>query len=441
MAAKVASGVLRRALQNAALLLTGKGAAGAMHLAALALAARTLGLEQFGLFSVMLAQMQLLITLATFQSNQAIVRYGVTHLSLDDRRGFQKLVKFGTMLDWIAALVASTAAILLAPVVADQADWDPAYVRAAQLLALLPLTAAIATPKGMLRLFGQFGLLARQVTATPLTRLAGAILLSATGGSLLGFAAAWLVAGAVGAVILYVLAWREAQRRELLGGIDLSLRGATTSNPGIWRFSILSNLHSSFALLPAHVATLGMGLLLGPTAAGLTKIAQEIGTGLAKPIDLINQTVYPDIARLTAASSWARLRKLILRSGVTAAALGSLITVILYFAGGTLLRLVFGPEYAEAQWLLLLVSIATTINVSIFAAEPTLYALGRPSRPLITAIAMVIVFTATLFAAEPEFGILAPGIAYVAGAVTALLFSLLWLSTTLPSAERRKASA
>lgn len=434
----IASGVLRRALANAGLLLTGKGAAGLMQLATLALAARALGLEDFGLFSVMLAQIQLLVVLATFQSNQAVVRYGVEHLNSGDRTAFQKLIKFGTMLDMAAALAASVAAFLLAPFVAEQAGWDSSYVPAAQLLALLPLMNAISTPKGMLRLFGRFDLLARQVTATPLVRLVGTIVLAFAGGSLFQFAAVWIIAGAFGGLIAFALAWREARRQDLLTGMDLSLRGAARSNKGIWSFSIFSNLQSSFALLPAQMGTLIIGFALGPAAAGLMRVAQEIGTALAKPIELINQTVYPDVTRLVSASRWKRLRKLIARSGFSAFVVGALSTVLLFLAGETVIRLIFGSDYAGAVNVLLLISIATTIKVALFAAEPTLFALGMPARLLVTALLVDLVFVAVLLAAIPSLGILAAGLAYVASALTSLLVSYYWLATLLP---RGKAAA
>ena len=423
------SGILRRALGNAGKLLGGKGAAGLMQLATFALAARDLGLEQFGFFSVMLAQMQLLIVLTTFQSNQAIVRYGVLHLNAGDPKGFQGLIKFGTLLDISAAGVAVAAALLLAPVIGDAADAHARYLPAAQLLALLPLTAAIATPKGMLRLFGRFDLLARQVTVTPLARLVGTIGLSLVGGSLLGYAAVWVAAGAIGAIVAVFMGWREAWRRDLLAGIDLSPRNSVATNPGIWRFSILSNLHSSFLLLPGHMATLSVGLVLGPSAAGLMKVAQEIGAGLAKPIDLINQAVYPDIARLASAGSWRRLRRLVRRSGLTAAALGGAIALILFVAGKMVIELLFGSGFAGAYQVLLLVSLATMLNVSVFAIDPALYAVGRPSRPLITSVIANGVFLGTMFAGFAHFGLLAAGLAYLSAAAVTVMFSLFWLRT------------
>ena len=62
-------GVLRRALKNAWLLSGGKLMAGLMQLATFALAARGLGLSYFGLFSMLLAQVQIVIELASTASS------------------------------------------------------------------------------------------------------------------------------------------------------------------------------------------------------------------------------------------------------------------------------------------------------------------------------------------------------------------------------------
>lgn len=428
--------MLRRALGNAGRLLSGKAAAGVMQLGTFAIAARSLGLEEFGNFAVMLAGMQLLIAIATFQSNQAIVRYGVLHLNSGDRRGFHQLVKFGTLLDLAAAAAAAVAACLLAPLIGQWADWDQRLIDDWRLLSLLPLTLAVATPKGLLRLFGRFDLLSWHVAVTPLARLTGAVLLAVAGAGLLGWVAMWLVAGAAGVIVGLWLGWREARRRDLLAGMDSSLSGLRERNPGILRFSLIANLHSSLALLPGHISTFAVGMVLGAQPAGLMKVAQEFGTALAKPIDLINQSVYPDIARLTASHEWKRLRRLLLRAGAAASGLSALTTLLLLLAGHWLLVLVFGEAFEGAYWLLLLVSLATTVSVSVFAVDPALYALGRPSRPLVTAMIANAIFVAVLFLALPRLGIYAPGAAYLAAAVATVGMALVWLAATVPSPRK-----
>ena len=108
-----------------------------------ALAARGLGLNDFGIFSMLLAQVQLLTGLAAFQSNHAIVRYGVEHLRTGNRRAFQALIKAGTLLDLGAAIFAMVATFLLVPLISDYLGWGRDITRSAQLISVLPLTTAI----------------------------------------------------------------------------------------------------------------------------------------------------------------------------------------------------------------------------------------------------------------------------------------------------------
>lgn len=403
-----------------------------MQLATFAIAARSLGLTDFGNLSVMLAGMQLLIVLATFQSNQAIVRYGVLHLRNGDRQAFQRMIKLGFLLDLAAAAAAVTVALLLAPLIAEGAGWTAQQVEAWRVLSLLPVTIALATPKGMLRLFGRFDLLARHVTVTPLARLAGAVVLALMGAGLMGWVVMWLVAGIAGLLVVFWFAIREARRRELLGGMALRLTGLRRGNPGMLRFALLSNMHSSLIFLPGHVATFSVGMVLGPQSAGLMKVAQELGSGLAKPIDLINQTVYPDIARLAAENAWQRVRKLVRKAGTTAAAVSLLVTLVLLLAGRPIIGLIFGAEFEGAHALLVLISLATSVSVSVFAVDATLYAIGKPSRPLATAIAANLLFVGVMFAAFGPLGLLAPGAAWLAAAAVTFTLSLVWMAAVVP---------
>jgi O-antigen/teichoic acid export membrane protein len=253
---------------------------------------------------------------------------------------------------------------------------------------------------------------------------------------LLGWIIMWLIAGAAGVLVAFWFAFREARRRELLAAFSLSPRRVWKGNPGVVRFAFISNVHSSLVFLPGHIATFSVGLVLGPQSAGLMKVAQELGSGLAKPIDLVNQTVYPDIARLAAEGAWQRVRKVVRRAGAMAAGISTLITLALIVGGHLLIRLVFGAEFEDAYLLLVLISVATTLMVSVFAVDPTLYAVGKPSRPLVTAAASNVLFVIVMFASFGPLGLLAPGAAWLAAAVTTIVLASWWMVTVIPRSGR-----
>lgn len=421
------SGIIRRALRNAGLMLGGKAATGLMQLATFALTARALGLQDFGRFSVLLAQVQLLAGLAAFQTSQAVIRYGVPHLEQGRREAFQALVKASTMLDLGAAIVATLATLLLAPLMVGWFGWDAAGISEARLIAPLALAGAIATPKAMLRLFDRFDLLTSFILITPGVRLAGAILGWAVGAGMIYWLALWMLAGFAGAVAALWMAWREAARRGLLAGIGISPRELTDENPGLWRFSLVTNLSSSLALIPTQLSTVLVGAILGPAAAGIFKIARELGTAFGRPVDLLNQSVFPDVARLVAADQWARLRRTITHAGLIASGASLLITLLLLVVGGPLISFAFGSGYRPALPVLIAISAATTLQVALVAVEPALHAMGRAGAALVTALCANLAFALLLLWRLPRDGLMGAGVAFVGASLVALALSAFWL--------------
>lgn len=421
---KARGGILRRALGNAGILLGGKASAGLMQLATFALAARGLGVQDFGYFSMLVAQVLLLTGIAAFESNQAIVRYGVDHLATGSARGFQDLIKAGTALDLGAATLAGLAALILPPLIGPHVGWNAQIILYAQMIAPLAYANAIATQKGMLRLFGRFDLLTVHAVVTPAARLIGFAVAWALSAGLVVYLLWWVVAGWLGALAAFFLAWREAHRRALLGGITPSLRRLSATNPGVWRFTLFSNLHSSVALIPTQGSTFIVGALIGPSASGLFRIAREIGTALAKPVDLVDQAIFPDIARLVRSGEWGRLGRAALRGGLLAGAIGLGVTLLVTVAGGPAIELLFGPDFRAAAPLLLLLSIATTIRVLTFATDPILYALNKPQVSLLIASGTCGLFLVTLLLRARD-GLNAAGEAFLVMNTTASIVSVL----------------
>mgnify|MGYP001193208811 CR=1 FL=1 len=93
-----AGGPLRRTLQNAGWLLSGKGVGGLFSLVYLGLAARSLGLHDFGEFALLLSFGQAIASLAQFQTAEVVIKFGAPHLAQS------RLDRFGRILGYSAAL-------------------------------------------------------------------------------------------------------------------------------------------------------------------------------------------------------------------------------------------------------------------------------------------------------------------------------------------------
>src|ERR1700757_4522393 len=84
-------GVLARVFKNAGLLLGGRVTTGVLNLGILAISAHALGAEQFGLVVLVQTYAQTITAVATFQSWQAVIRYGAVALEKNDARAFHSL--------------------------------------------------------------------------------------------------------------------------------------------------------------------------------------------------------------------------------------------------------------------------------------------------------------------------------------------------------------
>jgi O-antigen/teichoic acid export membrane protein len=375
-------GIFLRIFKNAGLLLTGRATNGLLGLATLSLSARGLGLEQFGIFVLLQTYVLVIGALATFQSWQAVIRYGAICLETKNTAAFQALIKFTTLLDVAGVVLGTAIGIVVAPLIGPYVGWTPEVISYAQPFSLLILFTLTATPTGLLRLYDRFDILAAQAVVTPLFRLLGVGLAVFLDAPLWAYMLAWFTASFVGGVVLIYLGWREAARHGQIAGMTLSLSGITAPHGGIWRFSIFSNLHASLQIVTGQMSTFLVGLIAGPAAAGLFKIGRDVATAISKPAELLNQSIYPEFARLGSRGDWREFKSLIVRGGAVAGSGAVAMLVLSFFAGELFIRAFFGVAFTEAYWPLLLLVATAGMTLVGFPMDPALYAMGRPSIPL-----------------------------------------------------------
>lgn len=412
-----ADGLLGRVFKNAALLMTGRVASGLFGLITLGLMARGLGPETFGVVVLVQTYAFVVTGLTTFQSWQALIKYGADAIERDDNGGFQALVRFTTFLDVLGVVSGAAIAVVTVPLVGPYLGWDAEVVRFAENYSLIILFSMIATPTGFLRLFNRFDLLSMQSAITPALRTIGCAIAFMLETGIGGYLVAWFVAGAVGGVVLMVLGWREGFRSGRLTGLTWR-QGIAQPTPGIWSFSIASNFNSSLVLIPNQMATFLVGLVAGPAPAGIYKIARDVSTALTKPAEMLNQSIYPEFAKLGSRDDWHVFARLILRGGALAGGAGVFFLALSAAASEPFISLAFGPEFVAAQSVLLLLVGAATLAVTGFSMEPALYAMGRPGLPLrVNAVAVLLVFIPVLLVLGTQWGALGAGVAALAAAI------------------------
>jgi O-antigen/teichoic acid export membrane protein len=413
---------LRRILRNAGLLVMGKGANALFSLAYLALAARTLGLEQLGLLVLIHAYAQAVGEMLRFQSSEAVLRFGAIALHRDRLHHFRSLIRMTALLDGVGGIVATGAALLLCGFISPYIGLTADLVPSATAYCLSILFMATATATGLLRLYDRFYLLAIQSAVASLIRLVGSGILFVIGGDVADFLLVWALGTLVANAFLSVAAWRETQKRGLLRSSHPAPdRLETSHHTGLWSFIGATQLNASLTMLYTHLGTLLAGGLLGPAEAALYRIARDLAEAAAKPTKLLIPAIYPELAQLATVGAWKRIRGLIRQALSLAAIAASGCFLLLWLAGEILLRLLVGEAGLPAFPLLLMLAAAALIALGIFPLEPLLICVGRERTILWIRVAALTIYVSMSLLLTPTQGVIGLGIAAMLAAAVSLV--------------------
>lgn len=419
--------IFARLVRNISWLLGARGISGALSLAYLAIAARALGLRGFGTFAMILAYSGSIAGLAQFKSWQAVVRYGALHRAARRPDRLSDLVGFTATVDAASAVIGAALALAGTAVAAPLFGWNHQQAHVAGLFGALILLTTGDTASGILRLSDRFGLLGVTATSAAFVRLAGAAAVWAAGGGLSAMLVAWGLAACVESGMEWVFAVTKTDVRISVG--RRSWRRALSDNARIGRFMAETSLASTLATVWQQVGTLSVGAVGGAAAAGGFRIASKLATALAQPVEAATRALYPELALLIASRDPVLLRRVVVRTSAIGLALACLFVAGAAMFGPMLLRLMSGRAFAAAAPLLVLLAIASAVDLTAIVFEPLLAAHGSSREILRARIAGGIAYAGALAVLVPLLGPEGSAIAAIVGAAILRL----WLAVAARS--------
>lgn len=404
----------RRLFLNSGKLSSARTISAIIGLVVAALTARALGPEKYGGFALVIAYVSTFSTLVTFNTWQAIIKFGAEAQQANDRAGLQQLIKFGFALDIGSGVIGAILAVALSGLVISVFGWAESIQELMIVYSLLTLFSLGGTPTGVLRLFDRFDLLSYSAVIAALIKLVGVSWCLWSNQDLLGFVVVFLFTGIIGQLYLVAAALWVIKLNGLFSFPIASLRGFRHKYPGIVDYVWTTNLYSSVRMLSRQVDELLVAALTTPSALGLYKIAKQFSQVLAMVADPLYQSVYPELSRLWAAKNIMKFRSLIKRSTLTASSIA--ITGWLFFVvfGQQITLLTFGPAYHDSYWLAVWYILAMVIAIVTFSFQPTMLAIGLPKESFkIQVIATIIYLLLLIPLVRWWFGIVGAAIGYI----------------------------
>lgn len=298
----------------------------------------------------------------------------------------------------------------------------PDHQLAALYCTLIPSMAS-STPTGILRAVDRFDLIAVQQATKPFLRAAGSVVAWYFDFGFAGFVIAWYVSNLVGGTMYWWFAARELRRRNIHNAFKLNLFESARYIKGAWSFVWSTNIAHSIWSARNSCSTVLVGIVLGPAAAGLFKIAMTFFDAAGTPAGLLGKSFYPEVMRLDPRTTRPWL--LGVKSGLLAGGIGILVALAVLIVGKPLISLVFGVKYLEAYDLIQVMLGAIVISMLGFPQESLLLMAGKQRAFLVAQTIASIGYIVLLFMFCHLFGVLGAAFAYFGGQCLDVALSLI----------------
>lgn len=372
-------GSLRRSGYNVLKLLSGKVVNVPIGLAQIYLTTQLVGVKGYGFLVLIYAFGQLIGDFAEFQSWQTVLHYGLKPYQNKDIPLLQRVLRFSFLLDGCSAIIALIISVLTAIYFSHYLGWPPEWHYLGILFSFSVLFTTSATANGVLLLLNRYDLLAIQGTTTTSVRFLGILFLTFTHGNIVGAVIVWILATFMNFATILVMALHQLYKKGFLKGFFSRINdGLTKDLPGIWKFAWNTNINMTFSLISGQMTTQIIGSMLGIIESAHYHIASKISEAIAKPVIMLQSTLYPEMTRSWQSDKPSHLYKMALQITLLTGGIISLIFLILpYIAPYIFTLLLHKHPTTETLHLLYWLAGAKAIILWGISLEPILITTGN----------------------------------------------------------------
>nr|WP_314425559.1 lipopolysaccharide biosynthesis protein [uncultured Erwinia sp.] len=418
-----ADGAFRTIIRNSIYLGSGNVVSALLGLLALSCAGRGMSPEMFGVLIVIQSYTKAVSDFAKFQTWQFIVQFGMPALVSKNLQRFRDVISFSFGLDITSGALAMVAGMLLLPWLSDIIGLDAENFKLALLYCTLIPFMASSTPTGILRTLDRFDLIAVQQAIKPFLIAIGSLISYFCHLGFPGFIVTWFFSNLFAGVLFWWFSARELRRNDYHHALRPGFFKPARRLAGAWNFVWTTNLSHSIWSARNSCSTVLVGIILGPVAAGLFKIAMTVFDAAGTPASLLSKSFYPEIMRLDPGTK--RPWILGLRSAMLAGGIGILAALVVMVAGKPLISVVFGLKYIQAYDLIQVMLGAVVISMMGFPQESLLLMAGKQRLYLVMQTFASASYIILLIVLPHFFGVIGAAYAYFGGQCCDVLFSLI----------------
>ncbi len=390
------------------------------------LIARYLGLVQFGLFSIVLAFVDVLNIFIDLRVWEAATKYVGDYWKEGEKDKACSLIKFFYLIDILTGILAFIVATITAELATKYLLKAPGsevfiYVYAFSLFITSPNT----TSKAILRVFDKFKAIAFIGSVQNFVKVVLVIIAILLDKGIYGILIAFVAGSFIGFLINFYYVNITLNEHGLNGWWKRKIFFPNFQFREIFGFLLHTSFYGSLkALKDKYLGILILGYFAGKEAAGLYKLARSFLKIISKVADPLYEAIYPELVKVYESDNIDNFVNLIKRATLGMAKIIVPIGIVVFIFADQILSLVYGSEFGLATGVVRILVFAVIISDLASFTSTAFLAAGNPGlRTKIETIALIVYIT-LLFLLVPYFAQIGAALSLLAFALVLALLNI-----------------
>ncbi|MDE0292197.1 MAG: oligosaccharide flippase family protein [Candidatus Dadabacteria bacterium] len=405
----------RQFMKNVSWLVIAKSVPSAANIVEMIVLARVLGVELFGLLTLIIAYVKVVSSLVDFRVWESVVKYVGEFLEKNESDNALSMIKFSYMIDAAAGLLAFGVCLLLAGVA------NEIFIKSSEgfdLVLIFSLTLIVAsvntTSEALFRVFDKFKTIVFVQSAKSVFKLGSVLAALYMGYGIRGVLAAYVAVSFFEFVLTQIVVNRILREKGLHSWLSSKVGLLSHRMKEIAWFLLNTSFNATLTIAnEGKIAVLILGYFFGSGAAGLYKIARAVIKVVNRITDPLHEAVFPKLVSFSTSNLYDRFAEILKFSVRSLLKLIVPVLIIVLLFTEQIIGLIFGGQYVPASDTMRVLAVAVLFTGSTFWLTPLLLAIGRPGLRTAVSTFKVLLYLILLLLLVPRYSYFGAAIAYL----------------------------
>ena len=405
----------KRFIRNVSWLFVAKSIPSAVNFLEVIILARMLGLEVFGLFTLVVAYVGIVNRLLDFQVWESAVKYVGEFLEKKETDRVLSMIKFSYAIDLSTGILAFFVSVVLAGFANEVFIKSPDGFEMVLILSFSLLFATTnTTSEALFRVFDRFKTITFVQSLESVCKLVLVLIALYLGYGIKGVLFVYAVVSLFGFVLRQILVGRMLKEKGLSGWISSKIGLLSYRMKEIVWFLFNTSLVATLNIAgEGRISVLILGYFFDSTAPGLYRVARSVITIINKIIDPLYEVIFPRLVSLSSANLYDRFAEVAKYATKSLFKLVIPVSVAILLFAEQLIGLFFGNDYIPASDTMRILTVAALFSGATLCLTPSLLAFGRPGLRTSISVFKTLSYVVLLLVLVPEYSYLGAGIAHL----------------------------